>query len=107
MLFPRAFLFVIPPPQLAGGGDPGASSRNIKYKKIIKNHIYYSFILTFKRYCTLYIGVTNDLLNISFQHKLKQNYNSFTAKYNIDKLLYFEDYQYIQDFKRKTDEKME
>ncbi|MBU1991527.1 GIY-YIG nuclease family protein, partial [Patescibacteria group bacterium] len=66
--------------------------------------MYYTYILTNKRNCTLYIGVTNDLLNRSFQHKLKQNSNSFTAKYNIDKLVYFEEYQYIQDAKRKTDE---
>ncbi|MBU0880431.1 GIY-YIG nuclease family protein, partial [Patescibacteria group bacterium] len=63
----------------------------------MKKHIYYTYILTNKRNGTLYIGVTNDLLNRSFQHKLKQNSNSFTAKYNIDKLVYFEEYQYIQD----------
>ncbi len=34
---------------------------------------------------------------ITFQHKLKENKNSFTAKYNVDKLVYYERYQYIQD----------
>ena len=27
----------------------------------------------------------------------KQNPDSFTAKYNVNKLVYFEEYQYIQD----------
>ena len=97
MSFPRA--------QKAGIQERAVGRLNIK--KIIKKHIYYTYILTNKRNGTLYIGVTNDLLNRSFQHKLKQNSNSFTAKYNIDKLVYFEEYQYIQDAKRKTDEKME
>ena len=62
-----------------------------------ENQCYYVYILANKRNGTLYIGVTNDLLNRSFQHKLKQDSKSFTAKYNIDKLVYFEEYQYIQD----------
>lgn len=58
---------------------------------------YYLYILTNKKRGTLYIGVTNDLLRRSFQHKLKENIDSFTAKYNINKLIYYEIYQYIQD----------
>ncbi|MEK7203011.1 MAG: GIY-YIG nuclease family protein, partial [Patescibacteria group bacterium] len=67
------------------------------YSETEKASGYYVCILTNKRNGTLYIGVTNDLLNRSFQHKLKQNPNSFTAKYKINKLVYFEEYQYIQD----------
>ena len=37
------------------------------------------------------------MFNRSFQHKLKQDPNSFTAKYKIDKLVYYEEYQYVQD----------
>ena len=62
-----------------------------------KEHLYYVYILASKRNGTLYIGVTNDLFNRSFQHKLKQNSDSFAAKYNVNKLVYFEEYQYIQD----------
>jgi len=62
-----------------------------------KNYIFYVYILASKRNGTLYIGVTKDLLNRSFQHKLKQDPESFTAKYKINKLIYFEEYQYIQD----------
>ena len=67
------------------------------HNKIKKAHIYYVYILANKRNGTLYIGVTNDLFNRSFQHKLKQDPNSFTAKYKIDKLVYYEEYQYVQD----------
>ena len=62
-----------------------------------QEYIYYVYILSSKRNGTLYIGVTNDLFNRSFQHQLKQNPDSFTAKYNVNKLVYFEEYQYIQD----------
>ncbi len=62
-----------------------------------KEHRYYIYILANKKNGTLYIGVTNNLFNRIFQHKLKQNKNSFTAKYNINKLVYYEIYQYIED----------
>ena len=67
------------------------------YSKTKKAHIYYVYTLANKRNGTLYIGVTNNLFNRSFQHKLKQCPNSFTAKYKVDKLVHFEEYQYIQD----------
>ncbi|MFA4834122.1 MAG: GIY-YIG nuclease family protein [Patescibacteria group bacterium] len=51
---------------------------------------YYVYILASKRNGTLYIGVTNNLLNRSFQHKNKENKNSFTAKYNVNRLVYYE-----------------
>ena len=46
-----------------------------------KNYIFYVYILSSKRNGALYIGVTKDLLNRNFQHKLKRNAKSFTAKY--------------------------
>jgi len=69
--------------------DPGLNSRNIIYNmKEEKN--YYVYILASKRNGTLYIGVTNNLLNRSFQHKTKENKESFTAKYSVNKLVYYE-----------------
>ena len=62
-----------------------------------KEHHYYLYILASKRNGILYIGVSNSLYRRSLEHKLKQNKNSFTAKHNIYKLVYFEQYQYIQD----------
>lgn len=58
---------------------------------------YYVYILASSRNGTLYIGVTNNLLNRSFQHKLKENLKSFTAKHNVTRLVYYENYGYIQD----------
>jgi putative endonuclease len=48
------------------------------------------YILTNKRHTVLYVGVTSNL--ISRMYKYIQNIypNSFTKKYNIDKLVYFE-----------------
>ena len=51
---------------------------------------YYVYILTNKRNGTLYIGVTNDLERRIFEHKNKI-IKGFTEKYNIDKLVYYEE----------------
>ncbi|MDR0799782.1 MAG: GIY-YIG nuclease family protein [Dysgonamonadaceae bacterium] len=39
----------------------------------------------------LYVGVTNDLVRRVAEHKAKVN-KGFTYKYNVDKLVYFEQY---------------
>jgi len=68
------------------------------YRMSIKKiHNYYVYILTNKRNGTLYVGVTNGLQKRTFQHRLKEQEKSFTTKYNIDKLVYFENHRYILD----------
>ena len=52
---------------------------------------YYIYICTNKRNTVLYTGVTSKLLERIQQHKEKQDKNSFTARYNVDKLVYFEE----------------
>lgn len=47
------------------------------------------YILTNAHNTTLYIGVTNNLLRRTFEHKEKFN-SGFTKKYNLTKLVYYE-----------------
>ena len=49
----------------------------------------YVYILTNKPMGTLYIGSTTDLVGRILQHKNKA-IPGFTSKYNIDKLVYYE-----------------
>ena len=50
---------------------------------------FYVYILTNKIGGTLYIGVTNDLIRRVAEHRLK-SVESFTKKYEVDRLIYFE-----------------
>lgn len=58
---------------------------------------YYFYILASRRNGTLYTGVTNNILERLEQHKNKINKNSFTSKYNINRLVYYETYNNIND----------
>jgi putative endonuclease len=55
----------------------------------------YVYILTNKNNTTLYVGVTSNLNQRMHQHKEKHDKKSFTARYNIDKLVYYEAFQMI------------
>lgn len=50
---------------------------------------YFVYILASKRNGTLYVGVSNNLKRRVYEHKNKL-IEGFTKKYNIDKLVYFE-----------------
>jgi len=66
------------------------------YFSRMKIHLYYVYILTNKSNRVLYVGVTSDLQNRVSEHKLKIH-KGFTAKYECNKLVYYEEYQWIQD----------
>ena len=53
--------------------------------------IAYVYIMTNKRYGTLYTGVTSNLIQRVWQHKNKIT-PGFTSKYNLHKLVYYEQY---------------
>ena len=55
------------------------------------------YILTNKNNTTLYIGVTADLEQRIKQHKSKIDKKSFSARYNLNKLVYYEAFQMIGD----------
>ena len=57
----------------------------------------YTYIVTNTYNNTFYVGVTSDLHDRIKKHKNKHYPNSFTAKYNLDKLVYFEQYQMTED----------
>ena len=56
----------------------------------------YVYILASKIGGTLYIGVTNDLVRRVFEHKSKF-VSGFTKKYNVVKLVYYEQYDDIEN----------
>ena len=51
---------------------------------------YYVYIITNFNNTTFYIGVTNDLTRRIYEHKNKL-IKGFSAKYNLKKLVYFEE----------------
>lgn len=55
--------------------------------------LWYIYIMSNKPQGVIYIGVTDNLLERVKEHKLKIYPNSFTAKYNCDKLIYFEEWE--------------
>ena len=57
-------------------------------------HIYYVYILTNTHHSVLYTGVTNDLERRCYEHRQKK-IKGFTRKYNVDKLIYFERFDFI------------
>ncbi len=57
---------------------------------------YFFYMLASKRNGTLYIGVTNNLLERVHQHKNDVT-EGFTRKYNVHSLVYYEVFNRIQD----------
>ncbi len=53
------------------------------------------YIITNKNNTTLYVGVTSDLLDRIAKHKEKRYKNSFSVRYNLDKLVYYEPFNKI------------
>ena len=51
---------------------------------------YYVYILTNSHRNVLYTGITNDLVRRVYEHKHHLDKGSFTAKYNVEYLVYYE-----------------
>ena len=55
----------------------------------------YVYIMANKPRGTLYIGVTSDLVKRVYEHKTGLG-STFTAKYGVDRLVYFEEFSDIR-----------
>ena len=51
----------------------------------------YVYILTNKLHTVLYIGVTKDLVRRMYEHRQEIDRESFTARYHVHALVYFEE----------------
>ena len=60
-----------------------------------REHLYFVYILA-SRSRTLYIGVTNNLRKRVLEHR-EQTPGTFTARYKIIRLVYCEQFQYINN----------
>jgi putative endonuclease len=55
---------------------------------------YFLYITSNTNDTVLYVGVTNNLSRRIMEHKTKR-YDGFTARYNVNKLIYYEVFNYI------------
>ena len=55
------------------------------------------YILTNKNNTTLYIGVTANLISRMWEHREKIYAKSFTARYNLEKLIFYEGFHSIEE----------
>ncbi|AJR02406.1 GIY-YIG nuclease family protein [Siansivirga zeaxanthinifaciens] len=58
--------------------------------------VHYVYILTNKNHTVLYVGRTKQLKTRISQHK-NNSLKTFTGKYNVDKLVYFETTKYVNN----------
>lgn len=55
------------------------------------------YIITNTHHTTLYVGVGEDLYLRIIEHRTKKYPNSFSAKYNLCKLVYYEEFHSIEE----------
>ena len=57
----------------------------------------FTYIITNKNNTVLYVGVTSNLKDRVYKHQTKHFKTSFSAKYNLNKLVYYEYYSTIEE----------
>ena len=57
----------------------------------MREHVYYVYILASRRNGTLYVGVSNDVLRRTWEHRNKL-VDGFTKKYGVCLLVWYEQY---------------
>ncbi|WP_299396960.1 GIY-YIG nuclease family protein [uncultured Gelidibacter sp.] len=58
--------------------------------------VFYVYILTKKNHSVLYVGRTKQLKKRLYQHA-HNTHKSFTGRYNVNKLVYFETTRYVNN----------
>lgn len=58
--------------------------------------MYFVYILANKTTTVLYVGVTSNLQRRIYEHKHKL-VDGFTKRYNVSKLVYFEEFEQVED----------
>ena len=61
----------------------------------------YVYILTNRYHTVFYTGVTSDIHRRMYEHTHKQAATSFTARYNLSKLIYLESYFDVEEAIRR------
>jgi len=71
-----------------------SSQRQIKNKNMRPG---FAYIITNKYQTVVYTGVTSNLPQRILEHKNKKYPKSFSARYNVNILVYYEQFQFIGD----------
>ncbi len=61
---------------------------------------YYVYLMASHKNCTLYVGVTNDLVRRAYEHR-NNLAEGFTKEYGVHKLVWFESGSSIEDAIRR------
>ena len=71
---------------------------NIMFDHTEGFHSYYVYIITNKYRSTFYIGMTNDLPRRLNEHSenIKNGIKTFASKYNLEFLVYYEKFSWVQ-----------
>jgi putative endonuclease len=86
------FAWIAKPPQNVGSSFRGARLRaSPESITTVRAMAYYVYLLASKKHGTLYLGVTNNLVRRGYEHRTKAA-GGFTARYGVDKLVWFEIY---------------
>ena len=73
------------------------ASSTSKFYEMYTKHGGFTYIITNQSNTVLYTGITSSLRARIFEHKTKFYPNSFTSKYNCDKIVWFEFFFSIEE----------
>ena len=61
----------------------------------MRTYDFYVYLITNRTNSVIYTGVTNDIERRMLEHKNKTDPRSFSARYNLNKLVYYEEFSDI------------